>query len=392
MNIKQQSNGKKALMLGVIYVGYMLLFADRTLFNLTLASMGKDLGLNAVALGAASSAFFFGYTLMQIPGGYLTDYLGQRRVIIVSLLGWSALTLATGWVWSLLSVIVLRCLFGIFQGPYPAAALKQVKQSTKKQNHAQITALMLSSNYAGAALAPVVLVPILVACGWRMTYYVAAIMGLIIVLLFLWLVPKTNPTTSKPKFSWRILDRRLAVFVALGLVLNVITKALETWMPVYFLTARHINLANLAWLVPLPTIAGGIAAAISGWVLVAWFTHKERWLLIIACLACVAALVGLVVAKNLAMIVGCQMILYFFKSLAFTGLFGLCSQTHQKKNYGAVVGMVNFGGQLGGFLGPLLLGLVVQLTGGYPAAFSGLLLCGVIAAGLSVLVRPLAEK
>lgn len=63
------SKGRSWWALALIYCGYMLLFADRTVFNLSLASMAQTFSLNAGTMGLASSLFFLGYTLMQIPGG-----------------------------------------------------------------------------------------------------------------------------------------------------------------------------------------------------------------------------------------------------------------------------------------------------------------------------------
>lgn len=78
------------------------------------------------------------------------------------------------------------------------------------------------------------------------------------------------------------IDHRVWAFVVIGLALNIITKGLETWMPVYFLQEQGINLKNLAWLVPLPVIFGGIAAFISGFVMVHLFKKHERWMISIA--------------------------------------------------------------------------------------------------------------
>ena len=50
---------------------------------------------------------------MQIPGGYLADRFGSKVMIILSLLLWSIMTVVTGWAWSLISLIIIRFIFGI---------------------------------------------------------------------------------------------------------------------------------------------------------------------------------------------------------------------------------------------------------------------------------------
>lgn len=64
------------------------------------------------------------------------------------------MTIFTGLAWSLAALLVIRFLFGIAEGPYPPAAMKQVAQDFPLNKRAQLTAALISSNYAGAALAP----------------------------------------------------------------------------------------------------------------------------------------------------------------------------------------------------------------------------------------------
>ncbi|MEF2722114.1 MAG: MFS transporter, partial [Limosilactobacillus fermentum] len=245
---------RRALSLGsfvILYLGYMLLFADRTVLNLSLAAIGKDFSVSPAALGATSSVFFLGYTIMQIPGGWLTDRFSSRKVIIATLAFWSVMTIFTGLAWSLAALLVIRFLFGIAEGPYPPAAMKQVAQDFPVNKRAQLTAALISSNYAGAALAPFIIVPIIAATGWRSAFFWLGVFGLLLMVSYLFFRGhgggQTVTKQERQKISWKEIDPRVWAFVVIGLALNIITKGMETWMPVYFLNARHINLANLAW-------------------------------------------------------------------------------------------------------------------------------------------------
>ncbi len=57
----------------LLYIAYIICFIDRSAMNIALAYIGKDFHLSTTTLGVVSSAFFFSYALMQIPGGWLTD-------------------------------------------------------------------------------------------------------------------------------------------------------------------------------------------------------------------------------------------------------------------------------------------------------------------------------
>ncbi len=390
-NTNRRTVAKRWGTFALLYLGYMLLFADRTVMNISLAYIGRDFHVGAAALGTTASAFFLGYTLMQIPGGYLTDRFGSKRLIIVSLLTWSVLTMVTGWAWSLAALVAIRFLFGIAEGPYPAAALKRISENYGKDEKSQATSALISSNYAGAAVAPLLIVPIIASAGWRNAFVWLGVIGLVVLVAY-YLVerPIKQAATSgaqRPKIEWRNIDSRVWVFVVIGLALNIITKGLETWMPVYFLQARGINLKNLTWLVPLPVISGGIAALISGFVMVHWFKGRERWMISIASFLTLAFMFGLFKSSSLVAVVIFDVLIYFVKSLAFTGIFSFTAQILSEQTYGSSIGIVNFGGQLGGFIGPLLIGWLVQFAGSYSAAFLGLVISALVAAVACLFIR-----
>ncbi|WP_420827764.1 MFS transporter [Limosilactobacillus antri] len=390
-NTNRRTVAKRWGTFALLYLGYMLLFADRTVMNISLAYVGRDFHVGAAALGTTASAFFLGYTLMQIPGGYLTDRFGSKRLIIVSLLAWSVLTMVTGWAWSLAALVAIRFLFGIAEGPYPAAALKRISENYGKDEKSQATSALISSNYAGAAVAPLLIVPIIASAGWRNAFVWLGVIGLVVLVAY-YLVerPIKQAATSgaqRPKIEWRNIDSRVWVFVVIGLALNIITKGLETWMPVYFLQARGINLKNLTWLVPLPVISGGIAALISGFVMVHWFKGRERWMISIASFLTLAFMFGLFKSSSLVAVVIFDVLIYFVKSLAFTGIFSFTAQILSEQTYGSSIGIVNFGGQLGGFIGPLLIGWLVQFAGSYSAAFLGLVISALVAAVACLFIR-----
>lgn len=135
VELKNRSN----LILGVLFFGWMVSYIDRTAISLALINIGNDLSLTATELGFVLSAFFFGYAVMQIPGGWLTDKYGAIKLLIGAVIFWSVFTAFTGLAWSLTSLLLIRFLFGIGEGGYPAASTKaisiyfQKEQRTKAQ-------------------------------------------------------------------------------------------------------------------------------------------------------------------------------------------------------------------------------------------------------------------
>lgn len=140
-------------------------------------------------------------------------------------------------------------------------------------------------------------------------------------------------------------------------------------MPTYLLRARHINLAGIAWLVPLPSISAGIAALLCGYLMVHFFKDKEKWLIALSCLLATIFMFGMYKSVSLTNVIIFEVLTYFFKGLAFSGCFALFAQLVTKRSYGSSVGIVNFGGQLAGFLAPIIIGMIVEHFGSYNSAF-----------------------
>ena len=106
----------------LLYVAFLISLVDRSAISLALAQIGKDFDLQAADLGIIISAFFLGYAVMQVPGGWLADRFGAKYVIVVAIAMWSVFTVMTSFAWSLASLIVIRLVFGLTEGAFPRRA------------------------------------------------------------------------------------------------------------------------------------------------------------------------------------------------------------------------------------------------------------------------------
>lgn len=129
---------------------------------------------------------------MQIPGGFLADKYGSKRVMIVSLIAWSLFTAFTGFAWSLASLLVIRFFFGVGESGFPAASSKAVAEYFPKAERAKAQSGMLSSNAFGAAVAPLVAAPMMLWLGWRHMFIVIALVGLVLVVVYGLVLKKPN--------------------------------------------------------------------------------------------------------------------------------------------------------------------------------------------------------
>src|SRR6476660_7438339 len=90
----------------------VLSYIDRVCISQAAPVISRDLGLTKSQMGMVFSAFAIAYALFEIPGGWMGDWMGPRRVLMRIVIWWSFFTAATGWAWNFGSVVTTRALFG----------------------------------------------------------------------------------------------------------------------------------------------------------------------------------------------------------------------------------------------------------------------------------------
>ncbi len=98
----------------------VITYIDRVGISVAAPLIREDLKLTTIQMGWALSAFGWAYAIFEIPGGWLGDKIGPRRVLMRIVIWWSFFTAATGWAWNLSSLVTIRALFGAGEaGAFP---------------------------------------------------------------------------------------------------------------------------------------------------------------------------------------------------------------------------------------------------------------------------------
>lgn len=92
----ERTSRVRFMILAMLFIVTTINYADRATISMAGSAMQKDLGIDAVSLGYIFSAFGWAYVIAQIPGGWLLDRFGSRRVYSFSILLWSLFTLMQG--------------------------------------------------------------------------------------------------------------------------------------------------------------------------------------------------------------------------------------------------------------------------------------------------------
>lgn len=172
--------------LGMICLLSMVTYLDRVNISIAAKSIMETYGLSPVAMGQVFSAFILAYGLFQVPGGWLGDRFGPRIVITLAVIWWSAFTAATAiiadvvptaLVPALWSLVFARFAFGAGEAAAWPCFNRTIANWMSPGERAFATSVPLAGGGVGAAVTPPLIAWVLVHYGWRESFYVSAAVG-----------------------------------------------------------------------------------------------------------------------------------------------------------------------------------------------------------------------
>jgi MFS family permease len=266
----------------------VITYVDRVGISVALPVMVKDLGLTTIERTWVLSAFAWAYAVFEIPGGWLGDKIGPRRVLMRIVIWWSFFTAATGWAMGATSLIATRLLFGAGEaGAFPnMTRVFTTWLPVKERERAQAT-LWLATRLTGA-FTPLLVAGILSLIGWRRTFEVFGVIGVIWAIVFFWWFrdsPAEHPSVNKEELAllppaaqtapshsgvpWGVIFSSPAVWL---LSIQYMCLAYGwwfyvTWLPSYLQQARGTTMSMGALLSGLPLLLGGLGCIVSAWAI-----------------------------------------------------------------------------------------------------------------------------
>ena len=130
-------------------------------------------------MGYVFAAFTWAYALFEIPGGWLGDKLGPRKVLTRVVLWWSFFTAATGWTWNFVSLAVSRALFGAGEAGCFPNLTKAFTTWLRPDERVKAQSILWLSARWGGAFTPLLVVLVLQFVGWRRAFEVFGVLGVV---------------------------------------------------------------------------------------------------------------------------------------------------------------------------------------------------------------------
>jgi ACS family glucarate transporter-like MFS transporter len=364
----------------------IVMYLDRVCISQAAPAIRRDLHLSIVQMSWALSAFTWAYALFEIPGGWLGDRIGPRRVLLRIVLWWSLFTAATGWVWNAASLVATRALFGAGEaGCFPnLTRIFTTWLPVEERERAQGT-LWLSARWSGA-FTPLVVAYLLDLMTWRRTFEVFGALGVVWAIAFyMWFRddPRTHPSVNEAERAlmprpeetafggptpWsKILRNRSVWLLCIQYAcLSYGWYFYVTWLPTYLQEARGTSVKFGALLASLPLLLGGIGCFVGAQIIprVARRTGvamARRIVAIIGFVGASASIFGFVQISDPVRAMLLLGLAGFFNDFVMPAAWAGCMDIGGRYS-GTVSGFMNMVGNIGGALSPLAIGYILTWT------------------------------
>lgn len=396
---------------------YIVAYMDRMNISFAMAGgMNRDLHLSMARSGLAAGIFFIGYLLLQVPAGHFAEHYSAKKYIFWAILAWGSISFLTGFCQSAWQLMTMRFLLGVVEGGVYPALLVLVSKWFPTKEIGRANALFLMSLPLSTVLTNPISGWIVSRHDWRWLFGLEGGLSLLLVLIWMPMI-SDSPQQAKwisleekayletaleadrvarehlfagakgSEWSYKQLlaDKNLWLMVLIIMCYTTGQYGYTLWLPTLLARLTQMNLASVGWLTSLPFVA-----ALGGLYLFGALSDKSNNRRLWTALALLGFALSLLLATFFSSVVWLA-----YGLLVLTGLFLKCMQgpfwamsavLFPPGLCGGALGVINAVGNLGGFIGPVLVGWSVTHTGHMKYGNYSLVLALLVGAGLTSLL------
>ncbi|HJY80211.1 MAG TPA: MFS transporter, partial [Candidatus Binatia bacterium] len=183
----------------LLFLSVVVLYMDRVNISVVAPVLMKELGWDPAVMGMVLSAFFVGYFLTQIPGGWLSDRWGAKGILGGAVAWWSLITMLTPFARTTSSMLAVRVSLGLGEGMSPPCLYTSIARWVPVNERSRVAAFLASGMYVGLIIAFPLAVWIMTHLGWPWVFYLFGFLGL--VWSAIWCLAVTNNPEDHPRIS-----------------------------------------------------------------------------------------------------------------------------------------------------------------------------------------------
>ncbi|MDR3535708.1 MAG: MFS transporter [Acetobacteraceae bacterium] len=420
----------------LIFVIYTIASADRANIGFALPFIRKEFAMTNLEAGALLSLFLWGYALMQIPSGFATGRMGVRLLFPAAMVLTSLFTGLVGTAGSALMLKLYRFGLGIAEGPMPIAITTTINNWFPPREKGTASGIFLSAVKFGPVIVPPVCAVIVSVWGWREIFYICAVPGLLLAVIWYCLVPNSPSasrfcsaseiahiadrdvavaTSGKPRKqrSFGMLDTLIRartvpslestrdVFrswdvwgCALGYSFQLgISNVLLAWIPTYLLTVKKFSVMGTGMVAAAPWVGAVVGNIVGGWVSDRLLNGRRKPGMLFSAVATTCMMYALIDSPANPVLYG---LLLFatgvLLSIGFSAYMAYPMALASKPTFPIASALVNTGGQIGGACAPLMVGFLLDGYG-WNSVFLAMAAGSLLSfAAVATIVEPLAHQ
>ena len=383
-------------MVFALFVAFVLCNLDKVNMSVAIVPMAESFGWTATQKGLVASAFFWGYSFTQIPGGWLASKYGGKAVLFWGVMLWSFGTLIAPWCAALgmPALLASRFLVGLGEGVAPSAATGVLAKGVPPSQRSKAVTSAFGGLDVGSLLGLLIAPPIIFHLGgWAAVFYLFGALG------FFWGawwfisymrdsstdMKEVETTGAKKGLSipWAAFVRNpqfWALTVA-HFTWNYFSYGLLAWLPSFLASAMGVTLSKSSFLSILPylstVIVTALIAPLAGELeakkkLTRTQIRKGSQTLCFGVGAVTLTMIGLIVNatpvaavtnQTIGMVVGLLSVTFGFAAFIRTGLF--CGHQDLSPKYASIMlGVTNTAAAIASTLSTFFTGLFLSMTGG----------------------------
>lgn len=388
--------GYRHVILGIIWLLYLINYFDRITVLTFLPYIQKDLNLTAVEVGWLGSIFFFGYALAQFSAGFLSDKWGPKKTMNIAIWVFTIATFLTGFVRNMTQFIFLRLGLALGEGHHYVPAARMIANWFPREEKNRANGFFVTTWAVAPAIIPVIVTWVAAdffGGAWRPVFFLLCAPGIIGILVLIYFVtnnPKesldkgrmrqeeydlitssvgADSTVTGKSYNSRIFthDIQFYIYNVAWFIMLMLYWGLTSWLSFFLVKQHGLNLKTMGVFASVPYVAAFIGMYGGGWVADKVLGKHPKIVSMIGFGGCVPVLyfLGQVPKGNVNMLILALVLAGFFVNLPWPTMQAYAQLRYPKEVIGRVMGITNGIGQFGSFISPLIAGyLVVTLPDG----------------------------
>jgi MFS family permease len=272
-----KSNLSEMGVLALLTIGVLIAYLDRSSISSAIANptFVQHFDMSDVNRGWVASAFFWSYSLTQLPMGWIVDRYGVKVPYAICFAIWCIATAATGVISAFVGLFIMRLIIGAMEAVVMPASYRWIRHNVSERHTGLAIGIFAMGNKIGTAIGAPVAAWLIVAYDWRFMFVITGLLGLIWLVPWLKLVKNDLPSKAEmpaarrraSSVSFRSIMSSPVVWGAMivNFCYAYFTFYCMTWMPAYLVEQQGLSLQQ-SGLYTFFSFAGiAIVAVIAGW-------------------------------------------------------------------------------------------------------------------------------